>query len=51
MSNGEPWRHDIFGYGTSVSETLRLHPKLLLKSAKNFCKTISVAASSPSIPS
>jgi hypothetical protein len=30
MSNGEPWRHDIFGYGTSVPKTLRLHPKLLL---------------------
>jgi hypothetical protein len=30
MVNGEPWRHDIFGYGTSVSNDYRLQPKLLL---------------------
>jgi hypothetical protein len=30
MANGEPWRHDIFGYGTSVAKECRLHPKLLL---------------------
>jgi hypothetical protein len=30
MSNGEPWRHDIFGYSTSVPKTARLPPKLLL---------------------
>jgi hypothetical protein len=30
MVNGEPWRHDIFGYGTSVAKEHRLHPKLLL---------------------
>lgn len=30
MVNGEPWRHDIFGYDTSVREDHRLQPKLLL---------------------
>jgi hypothetical protein len=30
MVNGEPWRHDIFGYDTSVKKDHRLHPKLLL---------------------
>ncbi|OAK95136.1 hypothetical protein IQ06DRAFT_297997 [Phaeosphaeriaceae sp. SRC1lsM3a] len=30
MVNGEPWRHDIFGYGSSVAKEIRLHPKLLL---------------------
>lgn len=30
MVNGEPWRHDIFGYGSSVAKEFRLHPKLLL---------------------
>ncbi|KAH7393988.1 hypothetical protein DE146DRAFT_113854 [Phaeosphaeria sp. MPI-PUGE-AT-0046c] len=30
MVNGEPWRHDIFGYGTLVAKESRLHPKLLL---------------------
>ncbi|EUC39371.1 hypothetical protein COCCADRAFT_21440 [Bipolaris zeicola 26-R-13] len=30
MSSGEPWRHDIFGYGPSVPNALRLHPGLLL---------------------
>lgn len=30
MVNGEPWRHDIFGYGTSVARTDRLRPELLL---------------------
>lgn len=29
MLNGEPWRHDIFGYGSSVAKEFRLHPKLL----------------------
>ncbi|KAL5121119.1 hypothetical protein ACEQ8H_000970 [Pleosporales sp. CAS-2024a] len=30
MVNGEPWRHDIFGYDTSVSKQHRLQPRLLL---------------------
>jgi hypothetical protein len=30
MSNGEPWRHDIFGYGSSVANASRLRPELLL---------------------
>lgn len=30
MSNGEPWRHDIFGYGSSVPKSSRLRPELLL---------------------
>jgi hypothetical protein len=30
MVNGEPWRHDIFGYGISVAKQYRLHPTLLL---------------------
>ncbi|KNG52704.1 hypothetical protein TW65_00120 [Stemphylium lycopersici] len=30
MSNGEPWRHDIFGYGSSVAKASRLRPELLL---------------------
>jgi hypothetical protein len=30
MSNGEPWRHDTFGYETSVPRTSRLRPELLL---------------------
>ncbi|KAF2827240.1 hypothetical protein CC86DRAFT_208401 [Ophiobolus disseminans] len=30
MVNGEPWRHDIFGYGLSVANECRLQPRLLL---------------------
>ncbi|KAF1843629.1 uncharacterized protein K460DRAFT_148499 [Cucurbitaria berberidis CBS 394.84] len=30
MVNGEPWRHDIFGYETSVPNADRLRPELLL---------------------
>ncbi|OAL54844.1 hypothetical protein IQ07DRAFT_278637 [Pyrenochaeta sp. DS3sAY3a] len=30
MVNGEPWRHDIYGYGASVEKACRLHPRLLL---------------------
>ncbi|KAF1946398.1 hypothetical protein EJ02DRAFT_450497 [Clathrospora elynae] len=30
MINGEPWRHDIYGYGASVPNTARLRPELLL---------------------
>jgi hypothetical protein len=30
MKNGEPWRHDIFGYGPSVPNDFRLQPDLLL---------------------
>ncbi|KAH8727157.1 hypothetical protein GQ44DRAFT_725445 [Phaeosphaeriaceae sp. PMI808] len=30
MVHGEPWRHDIFGYGNSVANECRLHPTLLL---------------------
>ncbi|EAT78095.1 hypothetical protein HBI56_199110 [Parastagonospora nodorum] len=30
MTNGEPWRHDIFGYDTAVSKAHRLQPRLLL---------------------
>lgn len=30
MVNGEPWRHDIFGYGSSVASEHRLQPELLL---------------------
>lgn len=30
MVNGEPWRHDIFGYDASVASTTRLRPELLL---------------------
>ncbi|KAF2024680.1 hypothetical protein EK21DRAFT_78180 [Setomelanomma holmii] len=30
MVHGEPWRHDIFGYGSSVANERRLQPKLLL---------------------
>ncbi|CAA9965853.1 hypothetical protein PTMSG1_09212 [Pyrenophora teres f. maculata] len=30
MSGGEPWRHDIFGYGPSVAKASRLQPELLL---------------------
>lgn len=30
MMNGEPWRHDIFGYGASVANESRLQPELLL---------------------
>ncbi|EOA89594.1 hypothetical protein ACJQWK_02421 [Exserohilum turcicum] len=30
MSNGEPWRHDIFGYGPAVARPARLRPELLL---------------------
>ena len=35
MSNGEPWRHDIFGYSTTVPKPLRLHPKVLLINKQN----------------
>ncbi|CAO2656073.1 Nn.00g048760.m01.CDS01 [Neocucurbitaria sp. VM-36] len=30
MVNGEPWRHDIYGYGASVANADRLRPELLL---------------------
>lgn len=30
MVNGEPWRHDIYGYGTSVAKDDRLRPEYLL---------------------
>lgn len=30
MVNGEPWRHDIYGYGTSVANAVRLRPEILL---------------------
>jgi hypothetical protein len=30
MVNGEPWRHDVFGYHHGVPKALRLHPSLLL---------------------
>ncbi|KAH7095195.1 hypothetical protein FB567DRAFT_432555 [Paraphoma chrysanthemicola] len=30
MNLGEPWRHDIFGYGPSVANDARLPPDLLL---------------------
>ncbi|CBX98137.1 hypothetical protein IAQ61_010237 [Plenodomus lingam] len=30
MVNGEPWRHDIFSYNTTVPTSIRLRPELLL---------------------
>ena len=30
MVNGEPWRHDVFGYHHGVPKAARLHPSLLL---------------------